>query len=180
MQRVIAEQRAGRDDGAVDLVWVNGVNFALGKQADAWLTGWAQDLPRADLLDPEDQTLTTDFGVPVDGQELPWSRAAFVFAFNPERIAEPPRTFEQLLGFARQNPGRFTYPAPPDFTGSAFVRQAVASLGEDRALAVLEELKPQQWRKGEAFPRSEAELNQLFGDGQVDIAMSYDPAFVAT
>lgn len=180
VQRVIAEQRAGRNEGGVDLVWVNGVNFAVGKEAGAWLTGWAQDLPRADLLDPDDPTLTSDFGVAVDGQELAWSRAAFVFAYNPERIPEPPRTFDQLLDFARSNPGRFTYPAPPDFTGSAFVRQAVASLGEDRALDDLEDLKPLQWRNGDAFPRSEAELNQLFGDGQVDIAMSYDPAFVAT
>lgn len=180
VQRVISEQRAGRNDGAVDLVWVNGVNFALGKEADVWLSGWAHDLPRADLLDSEDPTLTTDFGVPVDGQELPWSRAAFVFAYNTERVDSPPRTFDELLEFARENPGRFTYPAPPDFTGSAFVRQAVASLGEDRALAALAELKPLQWRQGDAFPGSEAELNQLFGDGQVDIAMSYDPAFVAT
>jgi len=35
VQRVIAEQRAGRDAGGVDLVWVNGVNFALGKEAGA-------------------------------------------------------------------------------------------------------------------------------------------------
>jgi putative spermidine/putrescine transport system substrate-binding protein len=180
VQRVIAEQRAGRDAGGVDLVWVNGVNFALGKEADAWLTGWTQDLPRADLLDPEDAALTSDFGVAVEGQELPWSRAAFVFAYDKERIADPPTSFDELLDFARQNPGRFTYPAPPDFTGSAFVRQAVASLGEDRALDVLDDLKPLQWRDGEAFPGSEAELNQLFGDGEVDIAMSYDPAFVAT
>jgi putative spermidine/putrescine transport system substrate-binding protein len=130
-------------------------------------------------MDPDDPTLTTDFGVAVDGQELPWSRAAFVFAYDTQRIAEPPSSFDELLEFARENPGRFTYPAPPDFTGSAFVRQAVATLGEDSALDVLDDLRPLQWRKGETFPGSEAELNQLFGDGQVDIAMSYDPAFVA-
>jgi putative spermidine/putrescine transport system substrate-binding protein len=162
VQRVIAEQRAGREAGGVDLVWVNGVNFALGKEADTWLTGWTQDLPRAHLLDPDDPALTTDFGVAVQGQELPWSRAAFVFAYDTERIARPPTSFDELLEFARQHPGRFTYPAPPDFTGSAFVRQAVASLGEDRAIDLLDELKPLQWRKGEAFPGSEAELNQLF------------------
>ncbi|MDQ3520969.1 MAG: ABC transporter substrate-binding protein, partial [Gemmatimonadota bacterium] len=84
VQRVIAEQRAGREAGGVDLVWVNGVNFALGKEADTWLTGWTQDLPRAHLLDPDDPALTTDFGVAVQGQELPWSRAAFVFAYDTE------------------------------------------------------------------------------------------------
>ncbi len=33
-------------------------------------------------------------------------------------------------------------------------------------------------RGGRSLPKSEAELNRLFGDGQVDVAMSYDPGFV--
>jgi putative spermidine/putrescine transport system substrate-binding protein len=53
-----------------------------------------------------------------------------------------------------------TYPAPPDFTGSAFVRQAVAALGEDEAFALLAELKPLQWREGVTLPGSEAELSR--------------------
>ena len=34
------------------------------------------------------------------------------------------------------------------------------------------------FRDGEVLPRSEAELNELFSAGQVDVAMSYDSAFV--
>lgn len=74
--------------------------------------------------------------------------------------------------------GRVTYPAPPDFTGSAFVRQVVAAKGEDAAFAYLKELRSFLYRRGETYPKSEAELSRLFGDGQVDFAMSYDPAFV--
>ena len=75
------------------------------------------------------------------------------------------------------NPGRFTYPAPPDFTGSAFVRQAVQALGEDEAFALLAEMQPNLWNGGQQ-PVDEAELNTLFGNGEVDIAMSYNPNFV--
>ncbi len=179
LQRVLAERRAGRDSGgAVDLVWINGENFAQGREAELWLEDWAGRLPNARLLDPADPTLREDFGLPVDGQESPWSRAAFVFAHDAERTPDPPRSFPELLAYARENPGRVTYPAPPDFTGSAFVRQAVQALGEDRAFELLRRLEPLQHRGGETFPRSEAELNRLFGDGQVDIAMSYDPGFV--
>ena len=32
--------------------------------------------------------------------------------------------------------------------------------------------------EGSSFPIDEAELNQLFGNGQVDLAMSYNPNFV--
>jgi putative spermidine/putrescine transport system substrate-binding protein len=180
VRRVLAELEAGRDDGGVDLVWVNGENFALGREAGAWLTDWATRLPNAALVDWSDESIATDFGVPVDGDESPWARAAFVFAHDPERTPDPPRSFDALLDYAREHPGRIAYPAPPDFTGAAFVRQAVAALGEDGAFALLAELKPLQWREGEAFPGSEAELSRLFSDGQVDLAMSYDPTFVAT
>jgi putative spermidine/putrescine transport system substrate-binding protein len=179
VQRVLAEREAGKTDGgAVDLIWINGENFAQGKEAGLWLEDWAGNLPNARFLDPEDPSITTDFGVPVEGQESPWSRAAFVFAHDSARVTDPPRSFEELLAYARANPGRVTYPAPPDFTGSAFVRLAVQSLGEDEAMALLTELKPLMYREGRSLPKSEAELTRLFGDGQVDLAMSYDPAFV--
>lgn len=179
VQRVLAEREAGRDSGgAVDLIWINGENFALGVEAGLWLEGWAGRLPNAALLDPDDPSLASDFGVPVEGRESPWSRAALVFAHDPSRLAEPPSSVAALLDHARANPGRVTYPAPPDFTGSAFVRLAVQELGEDEALRRLAEIRPFLYREGRSLPKSEAELNRLFGDGQVDVAMSYDPGFV--
>ena len=180
VRRVTAERQAGRNPGSVDLIWINGHNFAAGKEAGLWLEAWARRLPNTALVDWDDETIALDFGVPVDGQESPWTRGAFVFAHDPQRLPDPPTTFGELLAWARDNPGRFTYPAPPDFTGSAFVRQVVQALGEDEAFALLAELRAHQWRAGAAFPGSEAELSQLFGDGQVDLAMSYDPTFVET
>ncbi|MBW3562836.1 MAG: ABC transporter substrate-binding protein [Actinobacteria bacterium] len=181
VQRVIAEQRAGATEGgSVDLIWINGENFAEGKEAGLWFEDWARELPNARFVNWDDDTINTDFGVPVDGQESPWSRAAFIYAYDQGRTAEPPRTFDELATYAEENPGRITYPAPPDFTGGAFVRHAVQSLGEDEAFALLERMAPHLWRQGETFPENEAELNQLFGNGEVDLAMSYDPNFVDT
>ncbi|MCU0306598.1 MAG: ABC transporter substrate-binding protein [Thermoleophilia bacterium] len=181
VQRVIAERRAGRDSGgAVDLIWINGENFAAGRELGLWRRDWARTLPNARFVDPADPSIARDLGVPTEGQESPWSRAAFVFAHDRRRTPRPPRTLAALLAYARANPGRVTYPAPPDFTGSAFVRQVVQRLGSrERAFAYLRELRPLQWRGGRVFPGSEAELNRLFADGQVDIAMSYDPSLVA-
>jgi putative spermidine/putrescine transport system substrate-binding protein len=181
VQRVLAERRAGKTSGgAVDLIWINGENFAAGKQAGLWLKGWVPRLPNIRNVDLDDPAIARDLGVPIDGQEAPWSGAAFVFAADSARTPSPPATFPELLAYARARPGRVTYPAPPDFTGSAFVRQVVQRLGSLKAgLAFLRALKPHQWRGGQAFPRSEAELNELFSAGQVDLAMSYDPSFVA-
>ncbi len=179
VQRVVAERRAGKiSNGSVDLIWINGENFAGGKKAGLWLKSWAKGLPNSRYLDPKDPTIRTDFQVPVEGQESPWQRAAFVFAHDSDRVRTPPRDLDGLLAFAREHPGRVTYPAPPDFTGSAFVRQVVAAKGEDAAFAYLRELRSVSYRRGETYPKSEAELSRLFGDGQVDFAMSYDPAFV--
>lgn len=181
VQRVLAERDAGKDSGgAVDLIWINGENFALGKEAGLWLEDWARLLPNASLVDQEDPAIASDFGVAVDGQESPWSRAALVFAYDPARVADPPRTVATLLDYARSHPGRVTYPAPPDFTGSAFVRLVAQTLGEDEGLKALEDVAPALYRGGTSYPKSEAELNRLFGDGQVDIAMSYDPGFVVS
>lgn len=180
VQRVVAERRAGRTSGGgVDLIWINGENFATGKQAGLWLNGWSTALPNAQrFVNQGDPSISTDFKVPVDGAESPWWRAAFIYAYDSARITDPPRDFDALLAWAKAHPGRFTYPAPPDYTGSSFLRQVVAAKGEDAAFAYLKELKPYLYRKGKVFPKSQAELEQLFGDGQVDFAMAYDANFI--
>jgi len=178
INRIVSEIEAGVDDGAVDLIWVNGSNFSQGKDAGLWRDDWVSLTPNSELLDADDPTLFTDFGVATDGQEVPWSRAAFTFAFDSDRVENPPQSFEELAAWVAENPGRFTYPAPPDFTGSAFVRQAVQALGEDAAFELLNSMTDNLWQNGTSFPTDEAELNQLFGNGEVDLAMSYNPNFV--
>ncbi len=178
IDQIVSEAEAGVEDGSVDLVWVNGSNFAQVKEAGLWRSDWVSLLPNAVNLDSDDPTLFNDFTVPTDGQEAPWSRAAFTFAYNTDAIEAPPASFTELAAWVARNPGRFTYPAPPDFTGSAFVRQAVQALGEDDAFALLEEIRPNLWSEGSTFPKDEGELNQLFGNGEVDMAMSYNPNFV--
>jgi putative spermidine/putrescine transport system substrate-binding protein len=182
VQRVLAERRAGKTSGgSVDAVWINGENFATGKKAGLWLAGdWARDLPNARYLNFADPLVTKDFQVPTGGQESAWMRAAFIFAYDTARTPTPPKTFAELMAYARAHPGRVTYPAPPDFTGSAFVRQVIQRLGSrQKGLAYLERLKPLQYRGGKHFPSSEDALNTLFGNGQVDFAMSYSPYFLS-
>jgi putative spermidine/putrescine transport system substrate-binding protein len=178
VNRVLSEVRADQSSGSVDLIWINGENFANGAEASLWERSWATQLPNAGLVTAG--STDTDFGVDVDGQESAWSRALFIYAYDQNVMDTPPASFDELLAYATANPGRITYPAPPDFTGSAFVRQVVAAMGEDEAFAYLAELQPLLWQAGGTFPATEAELHELFGNGEVDLAMSYDPAFVET
>jgi len=180
VNRVVAEERAGKSSGGgVDLIWINGENFAGGKEVGLWREDWADALPNMRFTDPESSLLSRDFGVQVDGQESPWSRAAFVYAYDSSEVSDPPKSFPDLLEYAKDNPGRFAYPAPPDFTGSAFVRQVVQRSGSvEAAMDYLDELKPFTYAEGKVQPKSEQELSQLFANGQVDFTMSYNSNFI--
>lgn len=195
MNRVFSELQAGRtDDGSVDLVWVNGDFFRTGVDADAWRCGWTDMLPNMAFVDPADPLLQEDFGTPVNGCEAPWSKAQFTFAYNSEVVTDPPTTMAELLEWIEENPGRFTYPAPPDFTGAAFVRQVLYSVSggyqnvpaaydeaafDELSPALydrLAELAPAMWRGGDTYPADAEQLNKLYAEGQIDFTMTYGPA----
>ncbi len=180
LNRVVAERKAGKSSGgAVDLIWINGENFVEGKRAGLWLKDWARSLPNARYVDWGAPIINRDFQVPVAGQESPWQGAAFVYGYDATAVSSPPTTFPALLAWAKANPGRFTYPAPPDFTGAAFVRQVIQRLGgTDEGLRYLAALKPYQWERGAQFPTSVDELDRLFANDQVDFAMSYNASFL--
>ena len=194
LNRILSEVQAGETDGEVDLVWVNGNNFGTGKEAGAWECGWTDLLPNMALTDPADPLLLDDFGTPVDGCEVPWHKAQFTFVYNGDTVTDVPSSLEELLDWSRANPGRFTYPAPPDFTGSVFVREVLYSVSggyenvprafdqaafDELTPALFDELndlEPSLWRGGETYPQDSNELNQLFADGEVDFTMTYGPA----
>lgn len=113
LNRVLSERQAGTVDGSVDLVWVNGDNFATGAAAGAWLCGWAQSLPNMKYTNPTDPLLTADFGTPVKGCEAPWHKAQFALVYNADTVTNPPSSMAGVLDWAQAHPGRFTYPAPP-------------------------------------------------------------------
>jgi putative thiamine transport system substrate-binding protein len=193
--QVLAEKAAGRDaEGSVDLVWINGENFAAMRREGLLHGPFVDELPNAALIDIVGKPTTViDFTLPTEGYESPWGMAQFVLLYDSAELAEPPRSMAALLDWAEANPGRFTYPQPPDFLGSTFLKQALYALvaDPDRLLqpaseaavaaasgplwAWLDRLHPALWRKGQAFPRSGPELLQLLADGEVAIALSFDP-----
>jgi len=194
MTRILAERQAGSEDGAVDLVWVNGDNFATGKQADAWRCGWSGQLPNMTFVAPDDALVTQDFGTEVDGCEAPWHKAQFTLVYDSARVAEPPTSMAGVLQWARDHPGRFTYPAPPDFTGSVFIREALYSTSggyceipvqfdqgaydtlTPQLWDVLTGVAPSLWRQGRTYPRDSVALDRLYANGEVDMTMTYGPA----
>lgn len=197
VSRVLAEKAAGRDDGgSVDLIWINGENFATMKRQRLLHGPFVEALPNFALVDVEDKPTTlVDFTVAVDGLEAPWGMAKINFIYDSERLDHPPRSIPDFLAWAEANPGRFTYPAPPDFLGSTFLKQVLHELSEeperlqaavddDAAFAevtaplwrYLDALAPHLWRSGEVYPASGPAQRQLLDDGEVDITISFYPS----
>lgn len=198
--RILAEKQSGNtDSGSVDLVWVNGENFATLKSNALLFGPWAESLPNFALVNADRYPeMRADFTVPVDGLESPWLRAQLVFYYDSAVVSQPPGSINELLTWAKQNPGEFAYPRPPDFLGSTFLKQALLELNAGHpalyepvttdnmnSLAptlwdYLDELHPHLLRKGRFFPGSGSQLRRLLADGDTALAFSFSPGEAVT
>ena len=196
VKRVRAEKAAGRKDseGTVDLVWINGENFAAMKQEGLLFGPWAESLPNFKYVDVDGKPTTrNDFSVPTEGMESPWGMAQFTLFADGRRLPKPPQSMNELLALARSQPGRITYPRLPDFTGTTFVKQALIEHVSDVALLTkppvpavfaqqtaalwqfLDALHPHLWRGGKQFPQNPAAVRQMMADGELLLALSFNP-----
>ena len=194
---VVAAKAAGVDEGGdIDLIWINGENFVnMKKQGLLLEAGWTQKLPNWQFVDWQNKpTILTDFTEPTDGQESPWGMAKMVFFHDTARGLDMPDSFAELVEWTEKNPGRFSYPAPPDFIGSSFLKQALTESVADPSVllkpvdptsfeatveplfAALDRMHPNLWRSGQTFPKNKEALRQLLADNEVDIAFAFSPA----
>ena len=195
VKRVRAEKAAGKlTDGSVDAIWINGENFLAMKREGLLFGPFAESLPSYRYVDTIDKPTTRmDFSEPVEGLEAPWGMAQFTFYADRQRVAEPPRSMAELARFAAANPGRVSYPAPPAFIGTTFLKQALVELDADRTAlyrpvtpeslaraaaplwTYLDALHPHLWRSGSQFPRTPAAIRQMLADGELMVAMTFNP-----
>lgn len=195
VSKIVAERQAGNDsNGSVDLLWINGENFAALKENDLLFGPWAEAQPNFSLVNADRfPEMREDFTVATAGLESPWTRSQLVFYHDSRWLEEPPLTIKAILDWSTANPGEFTYPRPPAFLGSTFLKQAVLELSSsDPALYdpvtdaefervtrelwnYLDALHPTLLRSGRYFPNSAAELRRLMGDGEISLALAFNP-----
>ncbi|MBF4489283.1 ABC transporter substrate-binding protein [Psychrobacter sp. N25K4-3-2] len=202
VSRVLAEKSANNnDEGSVDLIWINGANFATMSENSLLLKQWANKLPNFALTDPENNpTVNFDFGVPTNGMEAPWGQASLTFYYDRLSTDNPPKTLDELVDWTAQNPGRFSYPKPPDFLGMSFLKYALVMLHEqhdaqtgentkaqlnlpateqntdlvlDPLWTFLDDLHPTLWRKGEQFVQTGAQMRRLVDDTELSLAFTF-------
>ncbi|WP_041675908.1 ABC transporter substrate-binding protein [Ramlibacter tataouinensis] len=195
VKRVRSEKQAGRSSGgSVDMVWINGENFLTLKREGLLFGPFAEQLPNYRWVDTAGKPTTrVDFSEPVEGLEAPWGMAQFTFFADRQRVPQPPRSMAALLEFARAQPGRVTYPRPPNFHGTTFLKQALLEATPDRTPLYrpvtpaaleragaplwnyLDALRPHLWRGGRQHPQNAAAVRQMMADGELLIALTFNP-----
>ena len=195
VKRVRNEKAAGRlADGSIDALWINGENFLTMKREGLLFGPFAEQLPNYVHVDVKGKPTTRiDFSEPVDGLEAPWGMAQLTFFADRQRLPNPPRSMAALLALARAHPGRVTYPRPPNFHGTTFLKQALLELNPDAAAlykpytadamakagaplwAWLDALHPLLWRAGKQFPQNSAAVRQMMADGELLLALTFNP-----
>lgn len=193
VKRVQTEVQAGRQaKGSVDLMWVNGENFGRLKGAGLLFGPWAEQLPNGSLVDQR-LPVRVDFSVPTEGFEAPWGTAQLTFIADRATTPDAPRSAGELLTFAQAHPGRVSYPKPPSFHGTTFVKQLLLELAPDTAALAqpvdaaafaratvplwtyLDALHPALWRGGKSFPASIAEMHRMLADGELALSLTFNP-----
>lgn len=198
LSKLSGEKQAGAKTGSIDMIWINGENFYSAKENGLLYGPFASQLPNmAAYIDTDDPETLNDFCMPIEGYEAPYAKAQMVF-FNDSAVTpETPASAAELMAYCRKYPGKVTYPALPDFTGSAFVRNIVYELcgweqfqtmepdydtvkaAIEPALEYLRALNPYLWNAGKTFPDSSTAVDTMFADGELVMDISYSPYSVS-
>ncbi len=191
--RLIAEKAAGKNSGgSVDMVWINGENFKSMKDNQLLFGPFVNDLPSWQYVD-KSLPVDVDFSEPTDGLEAPWGVGQLVFIHDEETLNNPPRSFSEMLSYAKAFPNRLTYPRPPEFHGTSFIKALLIEVTNNATelqqpvtkevftqvtqplWRYLDEFHRVAWRGGKQFPAGTAESVQLLDDGQIDLAVTFNP-----
>ncbi|WP_427340242.1 ABC transporter substrate-binding protein [Caloranaerobacter sp. DY30410] len=199
LNKLLGEKQLNSQEGTIDIVWINGENFYTAKENGLLFGPFTDKLPNFNkYIDSNSDEVKYDFGFKVDGYEAPYGKAQLVMIYDKNKIDKTPKNYKELLELAKKNPGKLTYPAPPDFTGSAFVRNIIydivgyeqfMNMKPDKetvkkaikpAIDYLKELKPYLWREGKTYPATISQLDNMFSDNEVLMTMSYNPNHAAS
>jgi putative spermidine/putrescine transport system substrate-binding protein len=84
-------------------------------------------IPHADKLDPKLSTVQE--GIETKGYLVPLYRNQTGLLYDPERVSDPPQTWDELVAWINANPKQFAYCDPSKGgSGQAFVQTAIGYL----------------------------------------------------
>lgn len=131
---------------------------------------------------------------------LPYRGSQVVMMYNADKVANPPKTFPELVGWIKANPGQFAYARPDQGdSGACFIERALQEVtGLDQSLftndnysadyaepmfeklwALLNDLEPSLYKGGE-YTGGNTPSIQLLASGAISMTIAWsDMALVA-
>lgn len=178
--KIKAQQAAGRAD--LDLVLTGSDGLAAGLEQDLWLKilpDFADKFPKIEEnYEPAALNLHKAQGAGY-GVVVNYYPSGPLLEYLPERVKAPPTTAEELLAWAKANPGRFMYARPTNSgPGRTFMMGLPYILGDkdpqdpvagwDKTWAYLQELG----QYIEYYPAGTGATMKELGDGSRDIIIT--------
>ncbi|MFF2480227.1 extracellular solute-binding protein [Paenibacillus sp. NPDC058071] len=175
--RILAAKQAGKGSGGIDL-YEDGINVvSQGGKEDVWETLSADAIKNLGNVNAKTMQDVKQFAVP-------YRASAVVLAYNSEKVANPPKTLDELLEWIHSNPGKFAYNDPSTGgSGSSFVNTVLYNglpeeaihnsdpsvMSEwDKGFKVLKDLGKDVYGKG-IYPKKNQGTLDLLQNGEVDM-----------
>lgn len=176
--------------GNADLFILTESGFAKLKDAGVLYGPFKNKLPNVSLNQVgESYEMMWLDGKPIDNLAVQIGKNQLTLFFDEDVMEVPPMTVQELRKYAKDNPGKFTFPSLSTPEGKAFVGTLAATLCDQKklyetnlsaadqaklfapVLTYLKDVQPSMWMQGKQLPKTIPEMDQLFKSGQIGFSM---------
>ncbi len=105
-EKLDAQMKAGIEEWDVDVAVVHQQQAGEMRKADL-LAAYRADIDTGGLVTRD--TAKSALGVDVDGFVMPMFHSQTAIAYNPDLVADPPTSYDELIEWTKANPGQFGY-----------------------------------------------------------------------
>ncbi len=105
-EKLKADKDSGKEIGDVDVVMVH-QKFMSWAMEENLLQSYAKDLDTWQYMTAGDAR--NALGTDIEGYAMPMFHSQTALAYNPDCVSDPPKSYEELVTWAKENPGKFGY-----------------------------------------------------------------------
>ena len=105
-EKLLADKESGRETGDVDVAMVHQKFMTWAMEKDL-LMKYADELETWKYVTAADAK--NALGTDIEGYAMPMFHSQTAIAYNPDEVPNPPKSYEELVEWVKENPGKFGY-----------------------------------------------------------------------
>ncbi len=105
-EKLLAESESNKETWDVDVAMVHQIFLKWAMEKDL-LMPYAKDIDSWKYV--TSPFAKSSLGVDVEGYVMPMFHSQTALAYNPEFVKDPPQSYEELVEWVKNNPGKFGY-----------------------------------------------------------------------